>query len=239
MLEESLRPQLATNRVRMGVGQPGLKALLQIILNEWHYQPCDEAIDGGVLLAEEGVIEPPPHQQTIWLGTSTRTARGRLHFPLDLSDLYGLLERRYHNPPRRHLRLRLNRTCGLSIAGVNEPATLASLSDRGCRLVFPRELARDVTVELQHDLVGAPASLPGKVIYCVPRHRTGQALYYDLGLLFPKIDRSKREELFDFIVASYFLKARNRLAAGDFKAALKCFALSDGARKFLARLRGC
>jgi len=189
------------------------------------------------MLAEEGAIEPP-HQQIIWLGTSSNTARGRLQFPLDLSDLYGLLEHRYHKPPRRHLRLALDRSCELSVAGFNEPATLASLSDRGCRLIFPRELARNAMVELQHDLVGAPASLAGKVIYCVPRHREGQELYYDLGLLFPDIDRSKREELLDFIVASYFLKAQLRLPAGDFSAAIKCFALSDGARKYLAVLQG-
>lgn len=241
MLEESLRLQQGTSRVRLCIRQPGLKALLEIVLNEWHFQPCDEPLAAGVLLAEEGAIDSDsmPHQQIIWLGSTADSARECLQFPLDLCELYGLLERHYHNPPRRHLRLALDRSCELSVAGGFEPATLASLSDRGCRLIFSRELARDVMVELRYDLVGAPVNLPGKVIYCVPRHRATQTHSYDIGLLFTDIDRTRCEELLDFIVASYFLQARHRLPADDFAKALECIALSDGARQFLAGVRGC
>jgi len=234
MLEESLSPRKDEKRVWLEVGRPGLKAFLEVMLREWRYLPGSEAVDDGLLLAEEGVIDPPPHQQTLWLSPPTSASRGQLQFPIDITELYALLERRYHNPPRCHLRLSLETDCELITADDRQPATLASLSDRGCRLKSPVELARDTGVELCLDLDNLPTCLPGKVIYCVPRYQADHQPYYDLGLLFYASDRKLCDELLDYIVASYFTTAKRQLSANEFNAALGCFAVSDGVRNYLA-----
>lgn len=234
MLEESLCPRKDEKRVWLEVGRPGLAAFLEVMLREWRYLPGSEAVDAGLLLAEEGVMESPPQQQTIWLSPSASASRERLQFPIDITELYALLERRYHNPPRCHLRLSLETACELTTADTRQPATLASLSDRGCRLNSPLELARNTRVELCLDLDNLPTCLPGKVIYCVPRYQADHQPYYDLGLLFSAIDRNLCDGLLDYIVASYFMKAKRRLSADEFNSALGCFAVSDRVRNYLA-----
>jgi len=234
MLEEFLTPRKEEKRVWVEIGRPGLKALLEVMLREWRYLPGSEAVAEGLLLAEAGVIDPPPQQRTIWLSPSAPASRGELQFPIDISALYALLERRYHDPPRCHLRLSLATACELVTADDRQPATLASLSDRGCRLHSPLELARDARVELSLELANLPTCLPGRVIYCVPRYQADHQPYYDLGLLFSAIDRNSCNELLDYIVASYFIKAKRQLSADEFSSALGCFAVSDGVRNYLA-----
>ena len=234
MLEDSLPSRKQEKRVWVEVGRPGLKALLEVMLREWRYLPGSEAVAEGLLLAEAGVIDPPPQQETIWLSPSASASPGQLQFPIDISALYALLERRYHDPPRCHLRLSLETSCELVTADDRQPATLASLSDRGCRLHSPVELARDARVELCLDLVNLPTCLPGKVIYCVPRYQADPQPFYDLGLLFSSIGRKLCDELLDYIVASYFIKAKRQLSADDFSSALGCFAVSDAVRNYLA-----
>ncbi|HKI50984.1 MAG TPA: PilZ domain-containing protein [Geothermobacteraceae bacterium] len=234
MLEESLPPRKDEKRVWLEVGRPGLKAFLEVMLREWRYLPGSEAVAGGLLLAEEGMIDPPPQQETIWLSPSASASRRQLQFPIDISALYALLERRYHNPPRCHLRLSLETVCELVTADDHQPATLASISDRGCRLKFSVELARDARVELCLDLANLPTCLPGKVIYCVPRYQADHQLYYDLGLLFSAIERKLCDELLDYIIASYFTKAKRQLSAAEFNSALGCFNVSDAVKNYLA-----
>lgn len=233
MLEEVLLPQTEEKRVWLRVRQPALQAFLAELLNQWQYQPCDEYVADGLLLAEEGALEPPANQQTIWLSSSAYATGGRLRFPLEIFELYALLERRYHTPPRRHLRLNVELPCRLMIEAFADTAVMASLSDRGCRVLCQRELVRDQRLSLEFSLGERPITLAAKVIYCVPRYRGSELLNYDLGLLFDRIDREGQQKLLDYIVASYFIRVGQQLAPASFSEALPCFAVSSGVRACL------
>jgi PilZ domain len=233
MLEESLPPQSKQRRVWLQIRQPALQAFLEVMLRDWRYQPCDEFVADGLLLAEEGTLEPPPNQQTVWLSHSTVPAGEGLQFPLDITELRAQLERCYHNPPRRHLRLVMEMPCELSIPGRRVKATIISLSDRGCRLNCAFELARGVQAGLRVELAGHPFRLLGKVIYCADRYFAEKESYYDLGLHFVDRGQEQRAALLDFIVASNIIRAKARLPAEVSAAALSWFVLNDGVRRYL------
>jgi hypothetical protein len=238
MLEDSLPRQGREKRVWLQIREPALRAFLEVVLRDWKYQPCDGVVEDGLLLADEGTLEPPAKQQTVWLGQPAGTSPGELRYPLDIAAFRALLESRYHDLPRLHLRLVQEIPCQLEHHGRRVQAAIASLSDRGCRLIYGVELAREMPVRLRFDLAGQPFDLPGKVIYCVPRSDAGHHPYYDLGLLFVDQSRQQRAGLLDVIIASTFYRAKNQLPAELYAAALSCFALNDEVRQYLEHLSG-
>lgn len=233
MLEDVLQPKAEEKRVWLCVRQPAFQVFLAELLSQWQYQPCDEYVADGLLLAEEGVLEPPANQQTIWLSSSAYASSSCLQLPLQIFELYALLERRYHTPSRRHLRLNVELPCRLTIDNSAADAGMVSLSDRGCRVICQRELVREQRLSLEFTLGERPITLATKVIYSVPRYHGSELLNYDLGLLFDRIDRAGQQGLLDYIVASYFIRVGKQLEPANFSEALQSFAVNPSVRAYL------
>jgi len=216
---------------------PLLGQMLATIIGEWFF-PCTDLPGGQTLeLLEEGCASPEDHPSAIWLSRSSYAAQGRLQIPIAIQELYSHLERRFHTPPRRHLRLALDLPCRMQLQGACEDVNILSLSDRGCRIGYDREVARGQTLRLSFSVAGQPMELAGAVIYSVPRYGADREANYDLGVIFTGQGGLDREILLDFIISTYFVRARGGLSKEVFDAALGYFLLSDNVRRRL-RLAG-
>lgn len=233
MLEHVTGARSTDKSVYIRTRDPQLSRMLTTILEEWQYQPSDQAGERILAMIEEGCAESEEFPSAVWLSRSNYAAQGRLQIPIAIQELYGILERRFHTPPRRHLRLALDLPCRLQLQGEWGDVNILSLSDRGCRIGIDREVARDQLVKLSFSVAGHPMELAGSVIYSVPRYSADRQANYDLGIIFTSQGSLDREILLDFIISTYFVRARGRLPEVDFSAALDFFQLSDNVRRRL------
>jgi len=212
---------------------PHLDRMLSTLIREWHYQLTDAPGERTLVIVEDGCATLEEHPSALWLSRSSYAAQGRLQIPIAIQELYGFLERRFHNPPRRHLRLTLDLPCRMQLQGEWGDANILSLSDRGCRIGLDREIARDQPLRLSFSVAGHPLDLAGSVIYSVPRYSGDRQANFDLGVIFSGQGALEREILLDFIISSYFVRARGGLPEEVFGAALDYFQLNAKVRRRL------
>jgi hypothetical protein len=223
-------PRGMERRVCVQTADPALQQLLTALLEAWEFQLEPEATDGVLLLAEEGCCEAQVWQQVLWLSHSTYAASNRVLLPLVIEDLYVNLERKFHSPPRRHLRLSLELPARVCCRGENHASRLTSLSDRGCRVTLPRELARDEAIELEFFMGDHPIRLEGHVIYSFNRAGATLGSTYDTGFLFVHQGENECLRLREFILASYLERVRSGVSPETFTRVFDHFRLSDHLR---------
>ncbi|RME38455.1 MAG: PilZ domain-containing protein [Deltaproteobacteria bacterium] len=196
-------------KVRIEVPDGSLRLMLGHLLEEWGYLVDQDAEDGVVVVAYEGHYTPDRFQPVIWLSDSHYSGLDRLSLPLRIESLYTTLERKFHQPPRRHLRIGLDVPAVAHCRGQDWPVRLTCLSDRGCRMLFPRELARDEAVRLSFSLNECTFDMEGLVLYSFPA-RPDREGGYGTGLLFLHLERELNRQLRGLIVNGYFDRIRSR-----------------------------
>ncbi len=237
MLFDKSIPRGHERRVCIRTKSPALGQVLAGLLDAWQYSLEDEHVEGALLLAEEGCCEDPVNQQVLWLGHSRYSSRDRLPLPLVMEELYASLEHRFHRPPRRHMRMDIELPARVSCRGDSYESFLTSLSDRGGRLLLPRELARDEGLELEFSLAGHPMKLEGMVIYSFQRPRSTEEVGYDTGVLFTRQCQSECEQLREFILARYLSRLQKSLSTEVLTAGLQFFTLSPALQQCFAGSR--
>jgi len=230
---ENVTARHVEKAVHIRTCNPHLDRLLATIIREWHYQTTDAPGERTLVIVEEGCATLEEYSAALWLSRSTYAARGRLQIPIAIQELYGILERRFHNPPRRHLRLTLDLPCRMQLQGEWGDVNILSLSDRGCRIGFDRELTRDQPLRLSFSVAGQLLDLAGSVIYAMPRYSGDRQANFDIGVIFSGQGALEREILLDFIISTYFVRARGGLPEEVFNTALDYFQLNAKVRRRL------
>lgn len=196
------------HRVAVRVEDPGFELLLGGVLQGWGYQVVADPAAAELLLADDG-LPSPAGVSVVRLGGVAGSAR--LGLPLLLEELWALLERRFHQPQRQHLRAALDLEVGLVARNRYSEVCLDSLSDMGGRLIYSRELARGEGLLLRLAVEGRVLELDCQVIYSFPRGDGGQ---FELGVLFEGLAAEVRQLLRRFIVQRILQAAQARSGAG-------------------------
>ncbi|ALC15346.1 hypothetical protein DSOUD_0557 [Desulfuromonas soudanensis] len=188
-------------RIALRIDGRGLQAVLGAILREWRYEvvvdgPCE------LILADEGAGTPAGDGPVLRLGTP-----GPLSFPLSLEALWQALESRFHLRPRRHLRITLPQDIEVRQGRLRQVSSLVSLSPRGGRFAYPREVARGEEVELRLPIGEADLTLGARVIYAVPLGEWQSGPDYNVGVVFDR-QEEKQKTLQAFIARSYLERVR-------------------------------
>ncbi|RMF46188.1 MAG: PilZ domain-containing protein [Deltaproteobacteria bacterium] len=177
-------------------------------------------------MAREGHFTPDRFQPVVWLSDSRYSGMDRLSLPLRIESLYTTLERKFHQPPRRHLRIGLDLDAKAHCRGEDWPVRLTCLSDRGCRLLFPRELARDEAVRVAFELGGMRFDLEGLVLYSFP-YQVEDGEEYSTGVVFLHLDSEINRHLRGLIVDGYFDRVRRRCGEDVWRRASEFLAAAD------------
>lgn len=230
---ENLYQKPSQPKLVVRVAEPGLEELLTLLLQEWRYSVALDPDEQTTLLGEEGVCDPAPFQRAIWLNHSSYSSQGTLQIPFSIEELYALLERRFHRPPRRHLRLSAQLPALLDYGGKRWDVLISSLSDQGCRTRVPEELVRGEHVNISFDVAGVEQQCESRVIYAMQRSPSSPDSGFDAGLLFGNQTAQQREFLRDFITTNYLCRVKLKMAEQNFQAGMKSIRLSDGARTAL------
>ncbi|PLX81510.1 MAG: hypothetical protein C0616_04205 [Desulfuromonas sp.] len=215
------------------VADPGLEELLSLLLQEWRYQVALDPDEETTLLGEEGVCDPTPFQRAIWLNHSSYSSQGRLQIPFTIEELYSLLERRFHRPPRRHLRLAAELPARLEHGGKTWDTVISSLSDQGCRISIPEELVRGEHVKISFEVAGVRQQCESRVIYSMQRRPSPSDERFAIGLLFGHQTSQDRQFLRDFITSSYLLRVKQKMSDQNFQAGIQSIRLSAGVHSAL------
>lgn len=173
-------------RVAVRLQNPGFALLLAGVLKVWGYQVVTDPATAGLLLTDEG-CQPVAGVTLVHLGGAG--GNGQLELPLQLEALWALLELRFHQPQRQHIRVALS--LGVGVVGRHryDEATLQSLSDMGGRMIYPRELVRNEGLLVRVPIGNQVFELGGKVIYCFPRGDLGE---FEIGIVFEGVGSEVR-----------------------------------------------
>lgn len=178
--------EVQQRRVAVRVKETGFGLLLAGVLHVWGYQVVTDPTTAGLLLTDEG-CQPVAGVTLVQLGDAG--GNGQLELPLQLEALWALLELRFHQPQRQHIRVALN--LGVGVVGRHryDEATLQSLSDMGGRLIYPRELVHNEGLLVRVPIDDQLVELGGKVIYCFSRGDRGE---FEIGLVFTGVGSEVR-----------------------------------------------
>ncbi|TYO99087.1 PilZ domain-containing protein [Geothermobacter ehrlichii] len=196
-------------RVRVEVSDSSFRQVLCSLLEEWGYRTDVGEDDSALVLAKEGSFTPDRFQPVVWLSDSHYAGLDRLTLPLQIEALYVALERKFHQPPRRHLRTALDTEAVVFCRNGEYRARLTSLSNRGCRLLLPRELARDEAMGMRCHLLERQFDLEGVALYSFPKVGSEKELF-ETGMLFLHLSPEDNRWLRDFIIGDYFRRIRRR-----------------------------
>jgi len=200
--------------------------LLKILLISWRYEICDSARQDILLLAEEGCAEPVAGQSVVWLTRSKYQGADRLSMPLEIENLWQILEHRYHRPPRMHIRMDVDLDASVIVDQETMKVRLSSLSDMGCRFSFDRELVREQQISLALSFSGEILNIDSRVIYA---HHLSAASDQNVrvGLLFRGITKDQRDTLRSCLILQYLEIVRSEMAPERFCKAIEKFNLPE------------
>ena len=211
----------------------GLCLFLTALLREWGFTvspSCPESPD-ELLLAEENCSRCAKHRKRVDLISSSYVDSAHVNLPIVLEQLWRVLEKHYHLPPRHHLRLAVDLPISMEIRGQQQPGRLTNLSSTGARLSLPRELAAGEFFPIVLPLSQHILHLSAKVIYVSTfpdsNHR------YAAGVLFERISGEDKALLRDAIILTFFTKIRPHLPRWAFEVGISHFDLSPALRKQL------
>jgi len=135
----TLQHRNSTKKIHLCINNEGLCLLLTALLSEWGFSvstTCPESPD-ELLLAEENCSRCAKHRKRIDLITSAYFDSAHVNLPILLEQLWRVLEKHYHLPPRHQLRLAVDYPIAMTIRGQEQPGRLNSLSPAGARLSLP------------------------------------------------------------------------------------------------------
>jgi hypothetical protein len=223
----------SAKKIHLCIANEGLCLFLTALLGEWGYSvstTCPESPD-ELLLAEEDCACWAEHHKRINLIPSAYVDSAHVNLPIVLEQLWWILEKHYHTPPRHHLRLAVDLPISMEIRGQEQPGRLNSLSPAGARLALPRELAVGELFPLVLPLPQQALPLTAKVIYVTTFPDSDN--HYAAGILFERISAEDKALLRDAIILTFFTNIRPHLPRWAFAAGISHFALSANLRQQL------
>jgi hypothetical protein len=220
-------------KIHLCINNEGLCLFLTMLLNEWGFSvstTCPESSE-ELLLAEENCPRCADHRKRIDLISSSYFDSDHVNMPIVLEHLWQVLEKHYHLPHRRHLRLAVDLPIVMNIRSQKAPGRLSSLSQAGARLSLPRELAVGELFPIVLPLPQQTLPLTAKVIYVNTFPDSDNR--YDAGILFDRISDADKALLRDTIILTFFNNIRPQLPRWAFEVGTSHFALSPSLRKQL------
>lgn len=213
-------------KIYLSIHNEGLCLFITALLREWGFSvstTCPENPD-ELLLAEENCSRCSEHRKRVDLISSAYLDSSHVNLPIVLEQLWRVLEKHYHLPPRHHLRLAVDHPITMEIRGQAQPGRLSSLSPAGARLSLPRELAVGEFFPIILPLPQQTLHLKAKIMYVTTfpdsNHR------YDAGVLFDHISSEDKALLRDHIILSFFSNIRPHLPRWAFEVGISHFDLS-------------
>lgn len=173
--------------------------LMASILAEWKFFTVEDPASATVVFAERGLDLPEEFGDVVWL-TPMPLAEGTfLTTPISLTGLYHLLEKEFFPSPRRHVRIAIEAAVDIQLDNAWHDGQLISLSDRGGRIVCPREIPRGTTLLLQTRLGGQFLQVPAEVLYCIPAGDAPGRACPQVGVLFKPAETKVIDQLRGYI----------------------------------------
>lgn len=212
------------------IGNEGLRLFLAALLSEWGFTvstSCPEEPE-DLLLTDESCSNCFDHAKRINLISSAYFDSDHINLPITLEQLWRVLEKSFHRPPRHHLRLVVDYPISMKIRGQEYSGQLGSLSPAGARLSLPRELAIGELFPVILPLPQRTLHLLGKVIYVTTFPDSDDR--YDAGILFERIEPEDKILLRDTIILTFFANIRNHLPRWAFEVGISHFDLSPDLR---------
>ena len=220
-------------KISLCINNEGLALFLTELLREWGFivnPNCPES-PNELLLAEESCSRCTEHRKRVDLINSAYFDSDHVNRPIAIEQLWRVLEKHYHLPPRHHLRLTVDLPISMEIRGQEQPGRLTSLSPAGGRLSLPRELAGGELFPIVLPLPQRTLQLTAKVIYVTTFPDRNKR--YDAGVLFERICREDKALLRDTIIFAFFSSIRPHLPRWAFEVGINQFDLSPELRKQL------
>ena len=209
-----------------------LTELLQSLLEQWKFEICDTDDSEVLLLAEEGCAVPVEGQRVLWLSRTEPEDRSRFSLPLELEHLWQILERRFHQPPRMHIRMNLEINATVTVGDETVSTTLSSLSDMGGRFTYHRELVREQQLVVSLQVAEQILKINSQVIYAMPQFSVAGS-DTKVGIIFQRVEKDEREMLRHFLILRYLEEVQKRMDRSRFTAALQFLALPPYVREKL------
>ena len=220
-------------KISLCINNEGLSLFLTALLQEWGFRvnpTCPENPD-ELLLAEENCSRCAEHRKRVELIDSAYFDSDQVNRPIVIEQLWRVLEKHYHLPPRHHLRLAVDLPIRMAVRGQEQPGRLTSLSPAGARLSLPRELASGEHFPIVLPLPQRTLQLTAKVIYVTTFPSSDNR--YDAGVLFERISGEDKALLRDTIILTLFSNIRPHLPRWAFEVGISQFDLSAELRKQL------
>lgn len=220
-------------KIALSLSNEGLRLFITALLEEWRFTvstACPENQD-VLLLAEENCDRCLGHAMRVNLISSPYIDSDHVNLPITLEQLWRVLEKHYHLPPRHHLRLAVDFPIAMEIRGEKQPGRLCSLSPAGARLSLPRELAIGEIFPVVLPLQQHQLHLQAKVIYVTTFPDSNNR--YDAGVLFERISAEDKALLRDTIILTFFNNIRLHLPRWAFEVGISHCALSPALRNQL------
>ena len=220
-------------KIHLCINNEGLCLFLAALLREWGFNVCTTCPENPdeLLLAEENCSRCAEHRRRIDLISSAYFDSDHVNLPIVLEQLWRVLEKHYHLPPRHHLRLAVDLPVSMVIRGQRQPGRLSSLSPAGARLTLPRELASGELFPIVLPLPQQTLHLAAKIIYVTTFPDSDNR--YDAGVLFERISSADKSLLRDNIILTFFTNIRPHLPRWAFEVGISHFELSPALRKQL------
>lgn len=192
-----------SRRVFLDLDGEGLTAVLGALLQEWKLVVADCAAQADLKISGgtgSGGLQLDAGE------------RGEvLALPVPMEGLYCAIERCLYRQPRQHLRVSLEMDLAVRARDEEVDTFLTSLSDRGARFAYHRELAPGEAVRLFLPLLAEPLELSGEVIYYLPREDHLQSAQGEVGLIFKGGDDGLRRQLRRLIGHQFLQRVKQRL----------------------------
>ena len=220
-------------KIYLCINNEGLCLFLSALLREWGFSvspSCPENPE-ELLLAEENCPRCSEHRKRVDLISSAYLDSDHVNLPIVLEQLWRVLEKHYHLPPRHHLRLAVDLPITMTIRGQEQSGRLSSLSPAGARLSLPRELAVGELFPIVLPLPQQTLHLAAKVIYVTTFPDSDNR--YDAGVLFERISGEEKALLRDNIILTFFTNIRPHLPRWAFEVGINHFDLSPALRQQL------
>lgn len=178
---------------------PVFSRVLTEIMRDWQFNVGSDIEQAEVVFAERGIAVPETVPHRCWLSPMPVGDDPVLSVPLSLTELYSLLETTLFPSPRRHIRVSMDVEVDFQVDGCWLPARLISLSDRGGRLEFERELPAGTRIVVVLKLNEMHLQLPAEALYAIPAGDLSRRQNPHIGFLFKPLDLKVCQALRQYI----------------------------------------
>jgi len=223
-------PRRREKRLCLLIQNAPLRQFLGSLLRQWRYELLDTPALADLILAEEGITPPAGSGPILRLARCGSAAEDRVVLPLSLEELWRVLEGRFNNHPRNHIRIQKSYPVTVRARGESFGTRISSLSDLGTRFDFGAELVNGEEIEIDLVVERRSFSLQSRVIYVVPCNSGGR---FQIGLIFDRTAREIRLGLRHFIIGTFLEKVGSEIGEPAFTEGRRFFDLSPEALEVL------